>query len=216
MRNWSRKKKILFWLAILLICATFLYAISGHSPSPEMAMRRLEKQNLIGPSQIIGREVIEPSDYSNSTEMIIGTSEYGYTVFSWSGNNWDNTGYLKYSPKENGVTLVLPLRRHFTTIYGGYLCPIILFTENGDGSSARLSLNFDLHDDKFTCITEAQRTNEGYFLFLLSSEQQPMASINALMTVLGFTDGVMDATLELYDYDGTLISTQQFQWTESR
>lgn len=213
MKNWSKKRKILFWLAVLLICFTLLYAMSGHSFTPEMAMRRLEKQNLIGPCQIIDRAVIQPSDYS-STEMIVGISEYGYTVYSWSDNNWNDNGYFRYAPKKDGVTIFLPLRSSYSTIHGELLCPVILFTEDGGGTSARLTLNFQLTGENYTCVTEAQRTDAGYFLFILSSEDSSLASINALVRKLDRIDGAVDATLDLYDHHGTLISSQQFQWIE--
>ena len=216
MKKWSRMQKLLFWLAILLICFTLLYAMSGHSFTPEVAMRRLEKQNLVGPCQIIDRIMIQPSDFSNSTEMIVGISEYGYTVYSWSENNWNNNGYFRYAPKKDGVTVFLPLRRSYTTIYGELLCPVILFTEDGGGTSARLTLNFELTGENYTCVTEARRTDAGYFLFILSSEDPSVESINALVTKLGYIDGAVDAKLELYDHDGTLISSQQFIWTEPR
>ena len=79
MKNWSRKKKLLLCIPILLVSLFFIASITQWpSPTLEIAIRRKEKQQLVGPGVMI-----EQLDFVGSSwdHLILSRTEHGYTTY---------------------------------------------------------------------------------------------------------------------------------------
>ena len=217
MKKWSRKKKLLLWLLVLLFSTTLLVCIKDFpSLTPEMAMRRAEKRSLIGPCQIIGNDYIKTA-YDFDYMALVGESQYGYTLFEYmQANAYYDQGFLSYHEKQDGFTLFCS---GSTVHYSSYdtVHPFWVFPPITTARSAVLTLtcSYNLNNKSYerTYTLEAQRNENGYFLFIwdYGNEEDRIAldylfnRINGKQYVSHFQFGT--ATLELYDSNGQLLDT---------
>lgn len=209
-------KRILICLLVIGVCLCLLSLCFDVSAiSAEGAFRLAEKAQLVGPSQIIGQEDLQYV----STKAIIGESTYGYSLFAYTVPAYGfslGSGKLTYHPKtEQFTTFCQGYIEHFPQ--ENFYYPIWIFTEKHNGANAKLTLythyyfQGDLCENTYT--VEAQRSENGYFLFWLDlSGEQDYASLDFLterlngdFTTCHFVSG--SATLELYSTDGTLLET---------
>ena len=220
MKNWSRKKKLLLWIPLLLISLFFIGSITEwSSPTLEIAIRRKEKQQLIGPSEIVDRLDFE---YSSWDHLVIGETKSGYTTYEYQdGLGWDN-GYLRYFPKSGEVTM-------FTTDYlyeqgnGLPLMPIILFPESLKGSFAQMTLTVTGIESSDTFRIGSHKEPEGYFLFMLPAGPElkseyfwllQQAITNSYQEYV--LTGTVEIQIEFYDHAGNLIDTYSKTVTKYR
>ena len=209
----AKLKKLLFWLAILVIaCFSIALLNDAASPTAEIAFRKQEKKNLIGPAQII-----EILDFENSRyeHLLIGQSEYGYTFFEWSDPNWDK-GTLSYQEKTDRVTLFCTQYGYNSMDWEKEWLPIFAFAEHGGAVSARLTLETSQKSGDAVHHFSAERTDGGYFLFAFKMSEmadeefwlvQQLITGNYSEYELGSS---IKATVSLYDRSGNLIETVVF------
>ncbi len=211
MKNWSRKKKLLFCIPILLISLFFIASITEWpSPTLEIAIRKKEKQQLIGPS-----EIIEKLDFHNSSwdHLIISQTEYGYTTYEYQdGLGWDN-GYLRYFEKT-------PVATMFTTDYryeqgfGEPWLPIFVFPQNLTAYSARMMLTVQCAESSAEFNLRSYREPGSCFMFSLPAGPELEGECYWLLqqAITGawqeyVVTGTVEIQIDFYDRQGNLVDT---------
>lgn len=202
-------------LLVLILSVAFLCLVStSPSISPETAFRRKEKENLIGPAEIFAKV-----DFRNGTydHILIGKSVYGYTFFECRDASLDK-GRMTYVPKQKGATLYCTYYRYGSEHYSQDWLPIFAFVDTPVAHTARLVLTTTNKDgETINHPLASQRNQQGYFLFhwhTLDLQQEEFWLVQQLIAgqhdeyVL---DGTVQATLELYDRNDTLLETYHFQ-----
>ncbi len=214
MGNRRKIRKICLWLLIFLLSNAVLYVLSDSpSPTAEIAFRRKEKQNLIGPAEIVEIMDFEDNRYDH---LLIGRSDHGYTFFEWNDRDPDD-GVLSYQPKAKGATLFCTEYSYQDIYYGQGWLPIFAFVDTPLALSAKLTLTTTNKEGETVHYPlEAQRSEDGYFLFSWETwnlRSKDFWLVQQLITgaynnyVLS---GTATATLELYDRNGELLETYQF------
>lgn len=213
MGNRRKTRKICLWLLIFLLSGAVLYVLSGSpSPTARIAFRRKEKQNLIGPAEIV--EIMDFKD-NRYDHLLIGKSQYGYTFFEWNDRDPDN-GVLSYQPKAKGATLFCTEYSYQDMYYGQGWLPIFAFVDTPKAYTAKLTLAITTKHGESTYLLEVQRSQQGYFLFSLDTPNlklQEFWVIEQLIAgnYMGYVKaGTAIITLEVYDRDGALIETYHF------
>lgn len=209
MKNWSRKRKLILCVVILLISLFFITSITEWpSPTLQMAIRRGERQMLIGPSEIID---ILDFTFSNWDHLVLGETEYGYITYEYQdGLGWDK-GYLRYFEKTDTATA-------FTTDYPYHTdndqwLPIIVFPENTKSASAKLTLAINGIESSRDVQLEADLSEMGYFLFALPTRDLDAELYWLLQQAISgsWQEYVLTGTVEIqinfYDRSGTLVDT---------
>ena len=200
-------------LLVLILSVSFLCLFStSPSISPEMAFRRKEKENMIGPAEIIATLDFSYSGYDH---ILIGKSAYGYTFYEYRDAKLDD-GKLTYVPKQKDATLYCNYNRYGSEQSGEWL-PIFAFVDTPKAHSARLVLTTTNKDGETANHSLASmRNQQGYFLFQLhlidlQAEEywlvQQLIAGNYREYAL---KGTAEATLELYDKNGNLLETYHF------
>lgn len=214
MSNRKKLQKISIALLVLIVSVFALYWL-GDFPSftSEMAFRRKEKAQLIGPAQIIDTKDFEHSRYDH---MIIGKSDYGYTFFEWNdGSGWDE-GVLTYFPKAENVTLYCTKYAYASYLHEEEWLPIFAFTDSPASDRAKLTLEVISKGEAATYTLEADRNESGYFLFSLPTSQLRNLDFWLIQQLITgeydyhFLDGSTTAIIELFDNNDNLIQAQTF------
>ena len=213
MGNRRKIRKIGIWLLIFLLSICVICAVSQSSSlTAEIAFRRKEKQNLIGPAEFV--EILDFED-NRYDHLLIGKSDYGYTFFEWNDRDPDD-GVLSYQPKAKGATLFCTEYNYQDTYYGQGWLPIFAFVDPPAAYTARLTLAITTKHGESTYLLEAQRSQQGYFLFRWDTpnlKAQEFWVVQQLIAgnYMGYVEaGTATATLEVYDRDGVLIQTYLF------
>lgn len=211
MKHWSRKKKLLLLIPILLISLFFIGSISNWpSPTLEIAIHRKEKQQLVGPG-----EVIEQLDFVGSSwdHLILSKTEHGYTTYEYQdGLGWDN-GYLRYFEET-------PVATMFTTDYsydqagGSPWLPIFLFPENQAAYSARMFLTIQGAESSASFSLLSYREPGSGFMFSLPTGPELESECYWLLqqAITGawqeyVLTGTVEIQVNLYDRQGNLVDT---------
>lgn len=211
MKKLSRKQKLLLFLAAGIISLFFIFHISGwNSPTPEYALRRMEKRRLIGPSEIIAKLDFTDSYYDH---LWIGECEDGYITFEFFDSTSSERYYqLDYFPKTEEVTL-------FTTIdpYGRETgepwLPIFLFSQSRNFSSAQLTLTVTGSEFSDSFVLEGEKMEGGYFLFSLPTRELKAESFWLLQQAITNDyeeydlTGTVEIQIDFYDHSGKLVDT---------
>ncbi len=206
----SKIKKILFWLCLLLICClSTLFMGEFTSPTAEIAFRKMEKQHLIGPAQIV-----EVLDFENSCydHLLIGKSQYGYTFFEWNDRNPDG-GRITYQKKAGPITLFCTHDSYEFMYREKEWLPIFAFAENTKAVRAELTVESNWKTDNSSHQLSAQLTDRGYFLFRLPMSAFGGEDFWLLQQVITGAyaeyelSGSISVTVTLYDKAGNLLET---------
>ena len=209
MKNWSRKKKLLLWVPILLLSLLFIAAIiEWPSPTLQFAIRRAEKQMLIGPSEII--DVLDFT-FSNWDHLVLGQTEHGYITYEYQdGLGWDN-GYLRYF-EETDTATAFATDYPYRTENDEWL-PIIVFPEHAKSTSAQLTLAVTGTESSEYIQLEAQKSEAGYFLFPLPTKNLDSACYWLLQQAISgawqeyVLTGTVEIRIDFYDRSGNLVDT---------
>lgn len=206
MKTWSRKRKLLLCSLILLLTVAVIFFCSDWpSPTPEIAFRRAEKQQLIGPAEIVARLDSEV-DYNNT--IILGKSDHGYTMFAYYDDRWDD-GRLRYFPKIEGATLFCPEYAYYDEDNVPYVL-IFLFPEKCISPSAKLTLTISCDGETETYHAEGQRQDGGFYSLSLPYRDMKGKHFWLLQQVLtgSYSEyvltGTVDISIEYYDKNGQL------------
>ncbi len=209
MKKLSRKGKT--FLLLILIALSLLSLASAYrlpSPTAEIAFRRKEAAQMVGPAQILGTM---NTPYSNYHHTMIGRSEYGYTLFRWSDdspNGW-NQGELFYYKKSGSLTVLSPawesgIFRQDTAI------PILAFSELPRAAYAVISLTVTFTDITAVYTLETQFTPNGYALFIFDTDCMSQENLFVLQRILDSSSpaaGFALAEVTVYDYQGNSIDS---------
>lgn len=211
-----RKSRII--VNILAIAATVLLIyISVGSPafSVKNAFRRAEKANLVGPGEILAQLKPTSTAYEH---LILAEDSDGIILYGF--DRWDprNTT-LVYREKTGNITVTAaPGNTDFPNMRTAAL-PIFVFDNCTNAVQAELTLNLNTvwNDEIFekTYHLTADRENDGYFSFLLSTQRIPSLgaegyALHILQTLcsnsMADTRGYsIPATVRLYDEWGNLL-----------
>lgn len=211
MKNWPRKRKLALFLLILFLSLLCILSMSQWpSPTLEIAIRRQEAQQLIGPS-----EIIERLDFLHSSwdHLIISQTEYGYTTYEYQdGLGWDN-GYLRYFEKTPGATM-------FTTDYryeqglGEPWLPIFVFPHNLTAYTARMMLTVQGAEYSADFNLQSYREPGSCFMFRLPAGPELEGECYWLLqqAITGawqeyVVTGTVDIRVDFFDRKGDLIDT---------
>lgn len=227
----NRKWKVLILLLVTAALFPLIWLVSGAPPlSPEMSMRREEKARFTGPATIIATEQIKAYGFD---EMIIGESEYGYTLYGYSRENYASDHHLVYRAKTGNLT-VIAMKDRSAIMCSDFdeALPILLFDEYPAAVRAELDITYGMEyndEYEFEYSLQANRENSGYFLFSLPFNQAQFSltenglfsatmsgdaySENEVIHHIGQTLGggslayhtPVPVTVRLYDKDDNLI-----------
>ncbi|MBR2890202.1 MAG: hypothetical protein IKC09_08010 [Oscillospiraceae bacterium] len=212
MDNRRKYRKLLIYLLISVIALCTLYWVwELPSLTPEMALRRQETGQLIGPSQIILRETV---DYNDHDRIILGETDHGYVLFEYKNwlTEWDD-GDMTYIAKDENRPFFVPNRARGLPFQE--IIPVYVIQENPQAAIARLTLTTESEKYGDYCQTyryEALSTQGTLFLFKLEivRMQPKLAEFWTLRLQRDESVGWPisgAAILELLDRDGNLLET---------
>lgn len=206
MKNWSRKKKLLFCIPILLI-SLFIIASIMNWPSPtlEIAIRRKEKQQLVGPSELIGSLKY---DYG---VIHIGKTAKGWITYEYIDDlGWDS-GELRYFAEEDNVPMFCPDFLLWTQ--GRQWLPIFVLPAKATAVDAEMTISVTgLETDGVYTLT-GEKMEGGYFQFSLPAEELDAEHFWLLQQSItnSYQEYVLTGTVEIqidfYDRSGNLVDT---------
>lgn len=214
MNNRKRLRKILVYFLMLVLSATILYCLTeGRSFTSTMAFRRQEKINLIGPAEIIATIDFPHGGYDH---MMIGESEYGYTFYEWYDHSgWDD-GVMTYIPRQKGATIHCTYYQYGSAEYTQDWLPIFAFADHPGAVSAQLTLTTSQNGETISYPLEADRSEEGYFLFVWKTMGIRGNDFRLIQQLIAnqhreyILDGSATATLTLFDKNGNALNTYQY------
>ena len=212
----SRRKRIfriILHISLILVWLLVVYlGMGAPSFTAEMAMRRHEAAQWVGPSKIIAQGETQ----RDNRRMLLGETEYGYVFYEHQlgFTKWDN-GILNYIPKDDPRICYVMNRFYYgaqTTVLPVYsICAI------SGAASARLTLISDVTVETPVTLThtaDSQLQDGVYFLF-----EVEMTDLDTLVPqawnlwLMGeswhskYVQGTM--RLEYFDREGNLIATQE-------
>lgn len=210
MKNWSRMQKLMLCVLILLISLFFIGSISNWpSPTPEIALRRQETQQLIGPAEIITTLEYENAD---GYHILLGKSDQGYTTFEYFDSVPLDESNLHYFPKAQDATLFCTEYVH-TDQAGLRQLPIYLFPENRAAVAAKMTLTISTAEASGTYHLDGQRPDSSFYLFSLPVDDLEAEFFWLLQQALtgAYSEYVLTGTVEIeiefFDASGNLIDT---------
>lgn len=166
---------------------------------------------MVGPAQIMDVLDFQEDRYDH---LLIGQSQYGYTIFEWKDQNPDD-GALNYQPKQDGATLYCTKYSYNAMDYQQEYLPIFAFTDHY-AASAKLTLTTNMDGEAIQYVLEAQRSEAGYFLFRWKTDVPRGADFYQIQQLITgeYSSYVLDtsaqAMLELFDSKGELTETYHF------
>ncbi len=207
MKKWPRWAKILLCLLLIFVSLLALSdANSGPSPTAEIEFRRRERQELIGPAEILGTFEMT---YGHFTHTMLGKSDYGYTTLTWWGDGWKD-GNLLYFPKTGETTLFCPGYDCSTWYQPGWQLPFFAFTDLPGAKTAVLTLTVTTEEGTETHRMEAELQQDGYFLFCLREETVERESLLDLILLMNphyGSEGSVLAEMTVCNYQNEPIGT---------
>lgn len=206
MKHWPRKRKLILCIIILLISLFFISSITNWpSPTLEIAIARKEKQQLVGPSEIIGKLEY---DYG---QIYLGKTDHGFITYEYTDDlGWDHAE-LRYFPKDDTATVFCT---DFLLWYENERwLPVIVFPQNSKSASASMTLSVTGSESQQFYQLETSGQDGGYYLFSLPLEvhsgelfwliQQAIAGSWQEYVV----SGTVEIQIDFFDYSGKLVDT---------
>ena len=237
-----RPLKAIF-VALCAISVALLYYIAQGSPTLtfEREFRRAERANLVGPSRIVD---VMDSNCIHFEQMIVGETEHGICFFGGRtitvhrGSNFQREEMVytfSYREKTGDITvLAAPNSFGFPGFWGmvQMSLPVYVFDSYPEAVRAELELTVTGTDtrtsdgEKITTnftehfVGSAERTDEGYFRFLLDVPATTRSYALRLLSDLSGNEmpnsdeniqAVVPGTVRLYDASGKLILEHEFE-----
>lgn len=219
-RIWNTLPKLPRFLLNLLVIAILIFAMYTFLSAPpfttEIQYRRVEKANLIGPAEILGMESVDFSDYDR---ILVADDGAGAILYAESTERLCEPELI-YREKTGSITILtapdpapysITDTMRYATIFAFDDCPEAVRAE------LTLTLKADYRGEAFekTYTLESDRTNTGYFKFLLRCMNleglgAESYAIQILSSITGYVgryhmDTVLPATVRLYDSNDQLI-----------
>lgn len=208
MKNWPRKRKLALALLMLFVSTGIIFSLSNWaSPTPEIAFRRAEKRRLIGPSEII------TTIHTNNTDdchVILGASDYGYTIFHYFEAMEFDEGNLHYFPKTEQVTICCA---GYNNVYedGSKVLPIYVFPENTVYPEAWISLTISSGEETHTYKMVGHPMDSIFYFFPIQITDMPFEDYYLLNQALNkeydniILTGTVEIQIDFYDNSGNLV-----------
>lgn len=163
-----RKTRAVLNLLGIVVLTTLLFVFS-QSPAltAKRQFRRVEKANFVGPATILDTVSI---DYYPYDRLLLATNEQGISLFCYDSENLKRNDFTYRRKMGNTTVLSVPNQsgQSYETKYSANI-PVIVF--DSYPKAVRGELHITLTDgaafEKEYSLT-ANRTGEGYFLFVLS------------------------------------------------
>lgn len=195
MKNLSRKQKLIICLLILML-SLFISVSMSEFPSPtlEIAIHRMEKQQLIGPSKMIAAMDFTFSPWDH---LILGKTEHGYITYEYRDDlGWDN-GDLAYYAREEGGTL-LCTEYWYRTGEEEWL-PIILFPDHHRSTGAIMSLSITIEGETKTYRLDGERKDSSFYFFSLPIDELEGEHFWLLQQAItgAYSEYVLSGTVEI-------------------
>ena len=211
MKTAKKLRGILIWLLISVISLWVIYDTVG-SPAltPEMALRRRERNAWVGPSKVIWEG---EGDSWACDRLILGETDYGYCFFMYKAESYgygsNHFAYVEKGKRECFLVDkgVVPVDIHVFLVFA--------ITDNPKAVRAQLTLETKCDENPLytgTYITQAELSGGVFYQFAVDVSEMDR-------TVQGFWADRMigddrayrgisgTATLELYDREGNLLET---------
>lgn len=209
-------------VCILLIVPLVLYLCWLLLPqiSPETAFRMEERKHLVGPMEI--RETVELPG-AGYNRVILAEDENGIGVYKYNSTDATYAEQFRYYEKNEDITLIkLPTQVSPNKGAETWTFLMALFDSYPDAAHARLELTLytdaqlvyedQYHeiDDTWNCVLEAQRKNDGYFLFEVTSGEDDdtldwLWKTHCLRKFMSGDGYRYPMTLRLYDAEGNPV-----------
>ena len=163
-------------LGIIMVLSVFYASIGAPVPYPNLAFRRAERANLVGPSTILFSDEVEHYYYDH---LVLAETEWG--VITWVDDDLRGFNYLE---KTGDLTIVAAPKEPFDWGYRFWAkkLPVFLVDDYPEAIRAELELDIEgyyahnfngelLHEplDHHFSLT-ADREEEGFFCFALELE----------------------------------------------
>ena len=154
-------------MLLIVIFPLLIYVLKGAPPlSAEHGFRRAERENVVGPSRILGTEQIQ-SVYSDT--LIVGETDYGVVLYTHSSREVDSVDHLSYYPRQ-GAVMVCAIPAHLSSLtpQGGDPLTVIVFDGHPEAVRAEVELQlFWEHAQtgqqyRYDYLLTGARTNPGY------------------------------------------------------
>ena len=214
----SKKLRILRNLLILTLLIGFLdFLNADFFLIPEHQFRREERGNLVGPSEILGKETIDLGPFQG---MIVAETEK--IVILWLyGEDIGRTQFICRNRYDENMLIAPPGTGGFSLVTDEIHLPLVLFDNTPRAVRAEIAFTlremWDGEDFEKNYQLEATRDQYGYFLFTLEAEGQwpglgaEGAALNTLTNISANQDTYISRSIPVeiryYDINGALIET---------
>ena len=202
------------------LCLVLIYIFLG-SPAftVEMAYRRAEKANLVGPGSILA--TLEPQGQAYS-HLVLAQGDTGVMLYAWDRWNRDQREFV-YIETDGPLTLAAAPGQELLWLQTHATLPLYLFDDYPEAVRAELDLTLsgEYEGDWYTKTypLTARREGEGYFAFLLQTDSAQGFEgyyLTQLRNVTGNSTAataqtVIHATVRLYDANETLLTDTTLQ-----
>lgn len=202
------------------LCLVLIYIFLG-SPAltAEMAYRRAEKANLVGPGEVLA--VLEPAGQAYS-HLVLAQEDEGVMLYAWDRWNRDRRAFV-YLEKDGPLTLAAAPGRELLWLQTHAILPVYLFDNCPEALRAELELTLngeyqgELHTVTYSLA--ARREGEGVFAFTIRSGTC-LGAEGYLLSQLRHVTGnsaadtshtEIRAAVRLYDAEGALLSDTRLQ-----
>lgn len=226
-RGIPRKARIAIHICVIFLSLIALYTFFGAPTlSAAQAFRRYEKANMVGPAQILGTVKLEEG-YGSYRQMLIADDGDAISLFFYDHAAHEDPKLI-YREKTGDLTVLgAPYPTDARTRKTNCFYPIFLFDEYPEAVRAELELTlsaeyFGEGFEKTYSLT-AQRSNPGYFKFLLRTYNRSGLgvegyAIQVMALISGyegksFRDWSVPVTVKLYNEADELICERSLEIT---
>lgn len=217
-RKLTKKQRLVRNLILLILMAGLMdFLIADAFLIPENQFRREERGNMVGPSEILGKEEIDLGPFQG---MILGETGDGIILWLY-GEDIGRTQFIYRDKYIENMVVAPPGPGGFVFLTEELHLPIVLFDSVPKAARAEIAFTleemYDEKDFKKDYLLEAQRSAQGYFLFTLNAEGQwpGLGGEGIALTTLANISSNLDTyvhrsipvEIRFYDITGALIET---------
>lgn len=229
----TRSQRVVRNLVCAVVLLVFVWAMLG-KPLPErLRLRVMERQLMVGPSEILGRyELPEEWGYPRSS-ILVGETDHGVCLLPQGEQGTvSSLNNLFYKEKMGDVTLLMAPESEFAQIGDPFSVVWLLFSDR-KGSRAEVDLtltakgtsNYTDYDFEKTYSLSASAEEEGFFFLPMVieeveslGEEQAVSRISSIRGeyITEQYDGPIYADVRIYGDDGVLLVEERVVLAEGR
>jgi len=221
-----RKWQVLINILVICLAVLAIYISKGAPTTVEGNFRRAEKENMVGPSRIMG---IEEIDSWLAEKLVVAETDEGVILYADHYGDSSPINTLVYRPKKNGIMVCgSPQMLSMTVPPDGDDSTVIIFDNCPQAVRAELDMELYWQNQqtnktyRYQYALSGQRKNMGYFRLDLDYQWHGYEGINAHPedeTLWQFhslsrdasyraPNGEFPATVRLYDAEDKLIKEE--------